>query len=186
MKIIIGLGNPGKEYEGTRHNIGFAFLDYLSKKYGGIFSFDKKINSEISQVKIEGEKTLLVKPQTFVNKSGEAAGKLIRSLKLKIPDLIVVHDDLDIPFGKTKLSAGRSSAGHRGIDSIIRTLKSDRFYRLRFGTFSARVSGIRKIKNKKKKTDEMGKFVLGRFTPAEKKKLSKIMKEAEQKLAAIL
>ncbi|MBI2003713.1 MAG: aminoacyl-tRNA hydrolase [Parcubacteria group bacterium] len=181
MKIIIGLGNPGEEYGQTRHNVGFKILDHISKKYGGVFILDKKSDSDVSEVKIDGKKVLLAKPQTFVNKSGEAVKKVIGSWKLKIVNLIVVHDDLDIPFGKVKLSFGRSSAGHKGVESIIKALKTDKFNRIRFGTFNQQIVRARKVKDKRKRLNEMNKFVIGPFGPNEKPKLNRLIKIAVEK-----
>jgi len=185
MKIIIGLGNPGKEYGQTRHNVGFKILDHISKKYKGDFSFDKKSDSEISEVKIDGKKVLLAKPQTFVNKSGEAVKKIIENCPpaggLKIENLVVVHDDLDIPFGKVRVSFGRSSAGHKGVESIIKALKTDKFSRIRFGTFNHQLARARKVKDKRKRLNEMNKFVISPFGPNEKPKLNRLIKIAAEK-----
>ncbi|MEK7203666.1 MAG: aminoacyl-tRNA hydrolase [Patescibacteria group bacterium] len=184
MKITFGLGNPGKEYENTRHNVGFRAVDYLNDKYGESFSFNKKLNLETSEINVSGKKLLLVKPQTFVNKSGEAVKKLMAKSKLRIADLIIIHDDLDIPFGKVKVSFGRSSAGHKGIDSIIRALKTNKFYRIRVGTFNNQIMKIKKMKGKKK-IEEVNKFVIGPFSSDEKSKLNKLIKEAAEKALLI-
>lgn len=185
MKIIVGLGNPGKEYQESRHNIGFRTVNYLNKEFGGSlageFDLDKKSNSELSEVKINGKKVLLVKPQMFVNRSGEVVKKLVAKSK-GIADLIVIHDDLDIPFGKIKLSFGRSSAGHKGVESIIKALKTDKFHRIRFGTFNSQLIKIRRIKDKRKRLSQMNKFVISPFGPGEKPKLNKLIKEAVEKL----
>ena len=192
MKIIVGLGNPGKEYENTRHNIGFRVVDHINKRYpeaepsarygaGGGFRFDKKTNSEIAEVKIDGRKVLLVKPQTFMNNSGEALKKLVKSRKLKPESFVVVHDDLDVLFGKVKLSFARGSAGHRGVESVIRALKTDKFFRVRFGTSGLKLAKIRNIKDKRKRIREMNDFVVGPFTPSEKQKLNKLIKIAAEK-----
>ena len=187
MKLIVGLGNPEKEYENTRHNIGFKVVEYINKRYGGgEFIFDKKSNSETLEVKIEGKRIILAKPQTFVNKSGEAIKKLIVNCKLKIENLIVIHDDLDIPFGKTKISFGRSSAGHKGVQSVIKALKTDKFNRLRVGTFNQQIVKIRKMKDKKRRLNEMNKFVISPFSGDEKHKLAKIIKEAAQKILLVI
>lgn len=186
MKVIVGLGNPGKEYENTRHNIGFRIIDFLSKEHGGDFDFDKKSGSELSEVKTNGKKALLVKPQIFVNKSGEAVNKIFKYLKFKVKNLIVVHDDLDIPFGRVKLSFARSSAGHKGVQSIIRALKTDEFYRVRVGTSNQQLVKIRKIKNSKKRISEINKFVVGSFKGSEKTKAVRVIKEAVQKVLSIL
>lgn len=181
MKLVIGLGNPGKEYDQTRHNIGFRVVDYISKEYGGVFDLDKKSNSEASEIKVNGKRAILAKPQTFVNKSGEAVNKLVKSLKFKVSDLIVIHDDLDIPFGKIKLSFGRSSAGHKGVESIIKALKTDKFNRVRFGTFNQQLAKIRRVKDKKKRLNEMNGFVISPFSGSEKTKLNKLIKIAAEK-----
>lgn len=186
MKLIVGLGNPGKEYEGSRHNIGFRTVDYLSNENGGNFNLDKKSNSEISEVKINGQEVILAKPQTFVNKSGEAIKKLTKRYKLKVHSLIVIHDDLDIPFGKVKASFGKSSAGHKGVESIIKAVKTDKFYRIRIGTFNQQIVKIRKIKDKKKRLNEMNKFVISPFSPNEKSKLNKLIKDTAQRIISIL
>lgn len=196
-KIIVGLGNPGKEYYDTRHNIGFKIVDYINKEYGGDFSAsdgpaagwnsDQKLNAEISQIKINNKKIILVKPQIFVNKSGEAVNKIVKSFKVpKFSDLIVVHDDLDIPFGKVKVSFGRSSAGHKGVESVIRALKSDKFHRVRIGTFNSQIVKIKKIKDKRKKVAGINDFVVGPFGQNEKPKLNKTIKDAVQKILFIL
>ncbi len=186
MKIIVGLGNPGKEYENTRHNIGFRVIDCINKDFDGVFEFDEKLNSEVSEIKVKGKKILLVKPRTFMNNSGEAVRKLAKSHKLKSVDLVVIHDDLDVPFGKVKASFGRSSAGHRGVGSIIKALKTDKFYRVRFGTSGAKLAKIRKVKDKRKRVKEMNDFVVGPFTPAEKQKLAKLIKIAVEKTLQLI
>lgn len=196
MKVIVGLGNPGKEYNDTRHNIGFRIVDYINKERGGSFKLDQKLKSEISEVKINGVKALLVKPQIFVNKSGEAIKKLTASFpptadqpktgKFKVKDLIVVHDDLDIPFGKVKVSFGRGSAGHKGVQSIIGEFKSEKFYRIRIGTFNGQVVKIKKIKDKRKKVKGINDFVVGQFSLSEKPKLNKAIKDAVQKVVLII
>ena len=185
MKIIVGLGNPGKDLQNTRHSLGFSVLGYLAKKYGGNFEFDKNLESEISEIKIAGKKVLLAKPQTFMNNSGQAIRKLVKNLKFKVPDLAVVHDDLDIPFGKTKLSFGRSSAGHKGVESVVKALKTDKFYRIRIGTFDNQLAKIRKMKDKKKRLQAMNKFVLGSFSPSEKSKAARMVKQAAEKAVSI-
>src|SRR3989344_8244346 len=99
MKLIIGLGNPGEEYENTRHNVGFEVVDTIARKEDAGFSFEKKLNAEVVKVRFDGKPAVLVKPQTFVNKSGEAVRKLKLFYKVKPDDIVVIHDDLDIEFG---------------------------------------------------------------------------------------
>lgn len=134
MVIIAGLGNPGKKYENTWHNIGFKVLDGFQKKNNfSDFRIKKKFNAQISEGVLNDEKIILLKPQTFMNESGKAIKSFIFNFKLKIADLIVVHDDIDLALGRIKISVGRGSAGHKGIESIIRELKTNDFMRLRIG-----------------------------------------------------
>jgi len=182
MKLIVGLGNTGKEYESSRHNIGFMVVDFLNKKFKGNFRFDKKTEAEISQIKIEKIKVVLAKPQVFVNNSGKTVKKLMRILKIKPKDLIVIHDDLDIPFGKVKNSFAKNSAGHKGVQSIINSLKSNKFYRVRIGILSNLLKRIKKIKSKKKKISEINNFVISSFRGNEKKDLRKIIKSAAERV----
>lgn len=130
MKLIIGLGNPGKEYENTRHNFGFMALDFLREKLGATdFKLNKRCNAEV----IKTGEMILAKPQTFMNNSGEAATKLLSFFKLSADDLTVIHDDLDLDFGKIKAGMGRGSAGHNGVKSIIDRLATNNFNRIRLG-----------------------------------------------------
>lgn len=133
MKLIVGLGNPGKQYEKTRHNLGFAVLDALLQKLTPvektIWKEDKKSNSLIAKA---GD-LALAKPQTFVNASGFAVKKLASNFKLPASNIYVIHDDLDLPLGKIKIRKGGGSAGHRGIDSIVKELGSDDFVKFRLG-----------------------------------------------------
>lgn len=133
MKLIVGLGNPGPEYEYTRHNIGFMVVDKLEKELAqGIppaWQRDEKKNVVTAKI---GE-VLLVKPQTFMNKSGFAVRSLVDFYKLVPSDVWVIHDDLDLPLGKIKIREKGGSAGHNGVQSIIDQLKSDSFVRFRLG-----------------------------------------------------
>src|SRR3990167_3865360 len=134
-KLIVGLGNPDQEYQNTRHNVGFMFLDYLTKKIdANDFAEDKKSNALVSKSKIEKTLTILAKPLCYVNKSGEVVSKLAKFYKVKPADIIVVQDDLDIEFASFKNSFEKNSGGHKGIESIIKALKTNKFYRLRIGT----------------------------------------------------
>lgn len=165
MKIIVGLGNPGENYQKTRHNIGFMFLDYLAGEEA-VWKFNKKFKAYI----LEKGDLVLVKPQTFMNNSGLAVRAFLDYYKL-LPKklgifakgnidlseiLTVVHDDLDIEFAKHKTSVNASSAGHNGVESIIRHLKTKNFTRIRFG-----------IKNELKAKIPGEKFVLQRFSGEE-------------------
>ena len=193
-KMIVGLGNPDAEYQNTRHNVGFMFLDYLarhsSKSEGGLakktndeiaWEFDKKSNSLVSKIKLEKTSVTLAKPQTYVNKSGEAVKTIIRNLKLEIRNLIVIHDDLDIPFGNTKISFDKNSGGHKGIESIMRALKTKKFYRLRIGLAKPALQKARR-QSEKKRDEFVVKMVLSKFSPSEQEQLKKTFKEGYKKL----
>lgn len=163
MKIIIGLGNPGKEYARTRHNIGFATIDYLLLNINsfGNWKHDKKSNAEIAKGEIAGQKVILAKPQTFMNNSGSAVKKLTTDYGLRTTDLLIVHDDLDLPLGTLRLSRGSGSAGHKGVQSIIDALGTKDFWRLRIGVGS--------------KKGDAAKFVLKPFSRIEQMKVKKII-----------
>ena len=193
-KLIIGIGNPEEQYQNTRHNVGFMFLDYLarhsSKSEGGLakktnndiaWEFDKKSNSLTLKTKLEKTTAILAKPQTFVNKSGEAVKKLAGNWKLETGNLIVVQDDLDIPFGNTKISFDRNSGGHKGIESIMRALKTKKFYRLRIGLAKPALAKARQ-QSDKKRDEFVVKMVLSKFSPSEQEQLKKIFKEVYEKL----
>lgn len=182
VRLIIGIGNPEERYQNTRHNVGFMLVDYIAKKNDfGEFMLDKKANSLIAKGKIDSTRVILAKPQTYVNKSGESVSKLIKNLKLKIENLIVVHDDLDVPFGNTKISFDKNSGGHRGVESIMKALKTKKFYRLRIGLAT---TGLKKARQQsdKKRDEFIVKMVLSKFSPSEQEQLKKIFKEGYEKL----
>ncbi len=134
MKLIIGLGNPGKKYEKTRHNVGFMAVDKIASNFKfPHFSFEKKFNADISKGSIDGTSIILAKPQTFMNNSGLSAKVIMDYYKIQENDLIVIHDDLDIIIGNYKNSKNRNSAGHKGVQSIIDRLNSKNFERIRIG-----------------------------------------------------
>ncbi len=165
MYLIIGLGNPGQEYTNTRHNIGRETAEALREKEDfPEFRFEKKYNAEISEGKIGKVKAVFALPDTFMNKSGIATGALARYYKVKPAGVIVVHDDADIPLGSAKLSFAKRSAGHKGVESIIRTLKTNEFWRFRLG-----IAGKRDIPAEK--------IVLRKLTPDEQRTVKKIIKK---------
>ena len=168
---IFGLGNPGKEYENTRHNAGRMAVEYFAKKNElKNFILDKKSNSLISK----NPKVLAVLPETFMNKSGFSAAKLFKTKK-ENKDLVVIHDDLDLPLGKIKISYGKNSGGHKGVESIMRALKTKNFYRIRIGVISG-----------KNKPADILKFIIGKFKPAEEKEFKKILKKIAEALEIII
>jgi len=163
MKIIIGLGNPGERYQKTRHNAGEFYLSKFIKL--SRLNLDSHLKSaDYVWSKIGKEKVILVFPKEFMNNSGPSAKKLLADLKIKFKpqDILVLHDDLDIAFGKIKLSFAKSSAGHKGVESIIKTIKNDKFWRLRIGIASKKKPEHKKIVD----------FLLKKFTPAEEQILN--------------
>lgn len=134
MILIVGLGNPGEKYKKTFHNIGFKAIEELAEKNSfSEFKIAKKLDSLTAEGSICGKKIRLAKPLTFMNNSGEAVLKLIQYFKTSKKNLIVVHDDIDLPIGKMKISENRGSAGHKGIESIIGKIGSKNFIRIRIG-----------------------------------------------------
>lgn len=130
--MIVGLGNPGKKYERTRHNVGFMVVDELSYRFQTPWK-SSKFNGMVSELRINGEKVLLVKPLTFMNVSGECVRPLMDYYQIDIEDLIVVYDDLDLPVGKIRLRQKGSAGGHNGMRSLIQHLKTQEFNRIRVG-----------------------------------------------------
>ena len=134
IKLIVGLGNPGAEYDQTRHNAGFLFLDEIARQYGGNFRPEKKYAGEYCKVRIDGSEVHLLKPMTYMNRSGQAVGPLANFYKISPEEILVVHDELDIPPGSAKLKKGGGHGGHNGLKDIIKYLaNSKEFHRLRIG-----------------------------------------------------
>ncbi|MBI2055580.1 MAG: aminoacyl-tRNA hydrolase [Candidatus Sungbacteria bacterium] len=134
MYIFAGLGNPGEEYKGTRHNIGREILAAAAKKLGlADFKFMSKLQALAAEGKIAKEKAVFLLPETFMNKSGSALAPALKLYKIKPKNLVVVHDDADMVLGRTKLSFGRNSGGHKGVESVMRALKTKEFWRMRIG-----------------------------------------------------
>jgi len=130
FSIIVGLGNPGRQYQYNRHNIGFRVVDALAQRWGG--TWQSKGDGLVATISIHGCPVLLVKPQTFMNSSGQVIAQLAKQKSFELPRLLVIHDELEIPFGQIKLRIGGSHRGHNGLRSIITAVGPD-FARLRFG-----------------------------------------------------
>ena len=153
MKLIVGLGNPGSEYENTRHNIGFQLLDYIADIKN--FSFNKtKFNGDYAEFFLNGEKVILLKPLSYMNLSGGVVSKFVSFYKIKLEDILVIQDDLDMNFGRIKIVYNSSSGGHNGIKDIERCLGSREYTRLKIG-----------INNDK--TMDTKDYVLGKFNREE-------------------
>lgn len=132
VKIIVGLGNPGGQYSGTRHNAGFMAVDALAAHLGAAF-WRNKFEAEVAEARIGGEQTLLVKPQTYMNLSGNAVGQILRWYKAGIGDVIALYDDMDLPVGAARLRQRGSSGGHRGVESLLASLGGEGFARVKIG-----------------------------------------------------
>ena len=136
IKLVIGLGNPGRKYEGTRHNIGFLVVDKLADRYGAEMANHLKWRAHVA--KVPGTGTILMKPQTFMNESGQSVGAALRFYKWEPGQILVVYDDVDLPYGALRFRMSGSAGGHNGMKSIINHLGSDQFPRLKIGIGSAR------------------------------------------------
>ena len=132
IDLIVGLGNPGAEYEATRHNAGFWFVDLLASEHGGRFSLQRKLQGELAEVTIAGQRIRLLKPMTYMNLSGQSVGAAVNYYKIPTEHVLVAYDELDLPPGRAQLRFDGSSAGHNGVGSVIEHI-GPKFWRLRFG-----------------------------------------------------
>lgn len=175
--VIAGLGNPGKEYEKTRHNAGRNAVEFLAKQEGvGDFVFNKTANALIAKGAIGGEQATLVLPETMMNLSGKAVSTFVKSPKAG-KNLLVVHDDLDLPLGTIKMVFGRGSGGHKGVESIMRAIKTQDFARIRIGISAP---GKRNQAKKVQGEEKVIKLVIGKWKPAEEATVKKVMKKAAE------
>lgn len=182
MKIIVGLGNPGEEYLNTRHNSGRIMLEAVRKNFDlPEWEFDKKYGGIVSLGKIGKEKVFLLCPDTFMNKSGESVKKIITSAK-KAEDLVVVYDDLDLGLGTIKISYNRSAGGHKGLQSIIKSIKTEAFTRIRIGVSPMTPAG--KIKRPHGDSGVID-FILAKFKKPELDLLKKISKKVAEAVEVI-
>lgn len=178
MKLIIGLGNPTKRYEDTRHNAGFLILDEIQKELSfPEFQSSGKFEAEISEANIAGEKIILVKPQTFMNLSGKSVAAIMTFYKIPIEDLTVIHDDLDIELGAFKISTDSSAAGHNGVTSIFETLGTQKIKRIRIGIEGSE----KKLERQMSGSD----FVLQKFSEEELATVKNLSKEIENSIFSV-
>ena len=164
MKLIVGLGNPGKEYEKTRHNVGFRFIDFYTQKIDGAVSWTSKFDGLIYETRINNNKVVFLKPQTFMNLSGNSVRKVVDYYNIDIDDVLIVSDDLDLNIGNFKLRLSGSSGGHNGLKDIELKLGSSNYKRLKVG--------ISKENNMDTKD-----YVLGNFSTTENKILENLFNE---------
>lgn len=174
MYIVAGLGNPGREYEMTRHNIGFHVIDYLADKYGVRVS-KLKYKGLWCETRIDNEKVLLVKPQTYMNLSGECIREFAAFYKVPPQKVVIIHDDISLDRGNIRIRPKGSDGGHNGLKSIIYQLSSDEFPRIKIGVGSAEHNGV-----------ALADFVLGRFSKTEIPVLEDAIVRASEALEMII
>jgi len=133
LKVIVGLGNPGAKYTETRHNAGFWFVEEVARKYAGTFRNDKKFFGDVAKVAVEGKEIWLLKPETFMNRSGQSVKALLSFYRIDADQLLVAHDEIDLPPGTAKLKTGGGHGGHNGLRDMINQLGTKDFHRLRIG-----------------------------------------------------
>ncbi len=164
MKLIVGLGNPGRVYANNRHNAGFMCLNHFARRQAIPFA-KKQGQARIGVGAVAGSEVVLAKPQTYMNRSGMSVERLVKRFNVQLDELIVIHDDLDLPLGKLRISYGASSSGHKGVDSIIAHLGSRDFIRLRVGIGHPEDDSEADIIT----------YVLGDFTPGEKEVIAPVI-----------
>lgn len=180
MKLIVGLGNPGRGYARNRHNIGFMCLGDFARKQG--IRFDRKRGKARTGIgEVAGEGVILARPQTFMNLSGESVSRLVSGFDIALDDLLVVHDDLDLSLGKIRLRRGGSSGGHKGVDSIISSLGSQDFPRLRVG-----IGRPASSENHSESGEGIISYVLSDFTPVEKQIVAQVIPRVSEAMLYLL
>lgn len=181
--IIAGLGNPGEEYANTRHNTGRFMLEAIRAAFTKEdFSFNKKINAQVTEAKIGREKVMLVAPDTFMNNSGKAIAGLVKSVKAA-EKLIVIYDDFNLPLGRIRISFNRSSGGHNGLASVIKAVKTEAFSRIRIGVAPENAKGNAKTPHGDEKIE---KFILGPYKGEEMKELRKVAKKVVEAVEVLI
>ena len=173
MKLIVGLGNPGDDYELTPHNLGFRVIDRIANEYG-VKVGNRQSFAKTARLMIGPETVLLAKPETFMNLSGNSVGELVRKHHVRPEDLIVIQDDLDFPLGTLRIQRGRSSAGHKGIESLIRALRTKDFLRVRIG-----VAPEQRVK-------DGAAYVLARLSRDQEAVVGKVLDRAVEAVKVIL
>jgi PTH1 family peptidyl-tRNA hydrolase len=177
MKLIVGLGNPGRSYTSNRHNIGFICLRHFARAQGIKFN-QKKGLARIGTGVVAGNKVVLARPQTFMNQSGRSVGRLLPKFKVKPQDLLVIHDDLDLPLAKIRISSGSGSGGHKGINSIIAELGTQDFTRIRVG--------IGRPDKPNPTEEDIIAYVISDFTPDERKAVTPVIPKVSEAIICLL
>jgi PTH1 family peptidyl-tRNA hydrolase len=172
--LVAGLGNPGAEYDGTRHNVGFAVADVLAGRAGGRFSAHRKSGADVAEGRLAGRRTILAKPRGYMNLSGGPVTNALRFFSVPPEDLVVVHDDLDLEFGVVRLKRGGGEGGHNGLRSISKSLGTKDYLRVRFGI--GRPPG----------RQDPADYVLKRWSSSERRELDVSLELAADAVEALL
>ncbi len=176
--LIFGLGNPGKKYNLSRHNIGRMIINSLVKSVNSQYKYHKKFKAFLTETLMNEQEVILAKSENFMNISGESVGLIKNYYKIALKNIWIIHDDVDIAFGKIKISQERGAAGHHGVESIINHLGSNKFYRVRIGIWN------RSFEEKNKNITQS--YVIKQFNKEEREKLNKIKKEAASLIDAAI
>lgn len=184
--LFVGLGNPGLEYEQSRHSVGrMILLDFAKKVIGEAevkdWREEKKLKALLADGKLGSNKFRFLLPENFMNNSGGSVKPLIKT-KTEAHNLVVIHDDVDLPFGTIKICYNRGTGGHRGVDSIVGAVKTNEFVRLRVGISPSTASG----KTKKPTSDKVVDFVIGNFKASEQETLKKVIKQAKEIIVSLV
>ena len=175
MKLIVGLGNPGRGYANNRHNVGFMCLNHFAKVHG--IHFDKKQGkARIGTGELAGSKVVVARPQTYMNQSGQAVSRLVRKFNISLDNLLVIHDDLDLSLGKLRIRRGGGSAGHKGVESVTAELGNRDFPRIRVGI--GRPTEITEA--------DIGTYVLGDFTTEEKQTITGVIPRVSEAILCLI
>lgn len=172
--LVVGLGNPGSEYERTRHNVGFMVADVLAERVGGRFTVHKKSGADLLEARLDGRKVLIAKPRSFMNLSGRPVAALARFFSVPPTEVIAIHDELDLPFGSIRLKRGGGEGGHNGLRSVSQALTTKDYLRVRFGI--GRPPG----------RQDPADFVLKPFAAPERKELPVIVEQAADAVELLL
>jgi len=181
MRLIVGLGNPGRGHANNRHNAGFVCLNHFARTQD--IRFDKKQGrARIGLGEVAGNEVVLVKPQTYMNRSGQSVSVLVRKFNVSLNNLLVIHDDLDLPLGKIRIRQGGSAGGHKGAGSIITELGSQNFIRIRVGIGRPdKNEGFTEFSD-----DEIINYVLSDFTPDEKQAITQVIPRVSEAILCLL
>ncbi|GAB4589025.1 aminoacyl-tRNA hydrolase [Nocardia sp. IFM 10818] len=172
--LVVGLGNPGTEYERTRHNVGFMVADVLAERVGGRFTVHKKSGADLLEARLDGRKVLIAKPRSYMNLSGRPVAALAKFFSVPASDIIAVHDELDLPFGTIRLKQGGGEGGHNGLRSMSQALTTKDYLRVRFGI--GRPPG----------RQDPADYVLKPFAAPERKELPVIVEQAADAVELLL